>query len=251
MKLLLLRIVGVAAFGLVVFLAIHAFRSSGATRYAAAQKRAKDACRAFRDQPGHAEANVCRHDEFGPKTFEQYKAAEWKLGAARDAFARQDPASAGRTLLDLTASARRWDEHGTLVSAIFASRMIAQIVDVLDAHGAELDPRTRRAILSSARLEVASHPFERERLDHLWALSHYRETRWSSDPSSSDAALADQMEHDDAAYVEMNAATLLGDVKRCESAARSLGRQGSADFMVHACPRFAEAVRTGKRIEAM
>ena len=90
MKLSFLRIAGVLGVGLVVLLALRTLRDrAAASRYAAAQERALAACRVYRDEPSHVDADVCRFDQFGPLTFKQFHVAEAQLVEARAAFARR------------------------------------------------------------------------------------------------------------------------------------------------------------------
>jgi hypothetical protein len=73
----------------------------------------------------------------------------------------------------------------------------------------------------------------------LWTLAHY---------DLDAGTLADEMVRSDKTYSEMTEATLAGDIPRCDSAARHLGRFDSPDFMVRQCSKLAEVVNTGRRI---
>ena len=249
MKLLFFRIGAVGVFGLVMVLGIAAFRGHGTARYAAAQKRATDACRAFRDQPQHVDSGVCRYDEFGPLTFKEFHVEEERIEQARAAFARQDLVTGGRAL----AAASRWahEQDRTGKSTTYAPMIVRKVVELLDLYGAGLDERTRREVLGNARLEAAVRPFERERLTRLWVLASYEKQRLPDAPPFDPSSLADEMEIDEPAYVEMGEASLLGDVPRCESATHRLGPLSGGSAVARDCSRMADAVRLGARVAAM
>lgn len=251
MNTLLRRIALVTAAGLVAYLGFSSFHSSAAERYAARQRHATAACRAFRDQPAHANANVCRYDEFGPLTFKAFHAAEAELDEARDALARHDGASTTRTLLAVSASAREMARRDGRMSTLYTIRLVDRIVDLVEAHGAEIGAGARREILDNARLEAALHPFEVERLTLLWVVAHYDTQRLPDGRRFSVGELADEMDHDEAAFLEMEEATLRGDVTKCEARARTLGPLGHPEFMPGMCAKMSAAVRTRARIERM
>ncbi len=249
MKLLLFRIAAVGLFGLVLVLGITAFRGHGTTRYAAAQKRATDACRVFRDQANHVDSEVCRYDEFGPVTFKEFHLEEARLEEARVAFARHDSLAAGRALAVAVRWAHEQDRTGN--GTYYPPMIVRKAVELLEAHGAALDERTRREIIASARLEAAAHPFERERLTRLWVLASYERLRLQDAPPFDASSLADEMEIDEAAYLEMSEATLLEDVPRCERAAHRLGALSGGSAVARQCSRMVDTVRVGKLVATM
>lgn len=248
MKTLFSRVAVVGLFGLV---ALALVGDRGAARYAAAQKRATEACRAFRAQPGHEDAEACRFDAFGPSTFKRFNAGEADLEQARAAFARHDPASAGRLLLAVGAVARDMDQRGSFGGALFATRLVGRIVTMIGAYGGEVDGATRRRVLETVRLEAATHPFEDERVSQLWVLANYNEITFAGAPRVSASELTDAMDRDEAAYLAMDEAAVRGDVPRCEAAARTLGRFSKGEYMAGLCTGFAEGVRTRQRVERL
>ena len=188
---------------------------------AAAQERALAACRVYRDEPSHVDADVCRFDQFGPLTFKGFHVAEAQLGEARAAFARHD---AGKGGIALAAAARfAHDTDRTESFSNFAERIVREVTLLLEEHGGELDAGVRRAIVADARLEAAARPFERERVNALWVLSQYHRYQFEQDEPAATGALADEMEADEPAFHEMTDATLAGDIPRCEQAAARLG----------------------------
>lgn len=250
MKTLLVRIALVGGLGFLLIMSLGWWRSQTKAQYAAAKARATADCRAYRAQPGHANVDVCRYDEFGPTTPVTVHLADAKLAEARAALSRGDARTAIDALHVAVSDAQHADRFGTLMGTVRAAGVIDAVVDLIDAHRAEIDLAARRAILANAHLETAAAPFERERVVRLWVLAHFEQLKFPDVPSN-DAQLAAEMENDEPAFREMQRAVLLGDVKACELAARQLGPHSSPGVQGRACGLLGEAVRVEKRVRWM
>jgi hypothetical protein len=249
MKTLLTRVALVGGLGLVLILSLSGWRSQTKAKYAAAQARATAECRAYRAQPGHANVDVCRYDEFGSHAPVTVHLAEAKLAEARAALVRGDARTAIDALHAAVSDAQHADRFGSLMGTVRAAGVIDGVIDVLDAHRGEIDPGARRAILANAHLESAAAPFERERVEELWVLAHFEQLKFPEVPSN-DADLLAEMEKDTPAFREMDRALLLGDVAMCQLAAGRLGEHAHPVVQVRACALLSEEVRVEKRVRA-
>jgi hypothetical protein len=249
MKTLLARIALVGGLGLILVLALSGWRAQTKAKYAAAQARATADCLSYRAQPGHANVDVCRYDEFGPHAPVTVHLADAKLAEARAALSRGDTHVAIAALQVAVSDAQNADRFGSLMGTVRAAGVIDAVVDVLDAHLTELDPGARRAILSNAHLETAAAPFERERVQELWVLAHFEQLKFPDVPSN-DADLVAEMEADAPAFREMDRALLLGDVAACQVAAGRLGEHSHPTFQVRACVLLSAAVNVEKRVRS-
>lgn len=251
MKTLLTRIalVGGLGLGLVLVLSLSGWRSQTKSKYAAARARATADCRAYRAQPGHQNVDVCRYDEFGPRTPVTVHLADAKLAEARVALSRADARTAVDALHVALSDAQHADRFGTPWGTVLAAGIIDSVLDVLDAHRAEIGPGDRRAILADAHLESAAAPFERQRVMELWVLAHFEQLKFPEVPSN-DADLLAEMEIDGPAFREMDRTLLLGDVAACQLAAGRLGEHAHPTFQVRVCALLSEEVRVEKRVRS-
>lgn len=250
MKTLLARIALVGGLGLILVLSLSGWRSQTKAKYAAAQARATADCRAYRAQPGHANVDVCRYDEFGPHAPVTVHLADAKLAEARAALSRGDTRAAIDALHVAVSDAQHADRFGSLMGTVRAAGVIDAVIDVLDAHRAEIDPDARRAILANAHLETAAAPFERERVKELWALAHFEQLKFPDVPSN-DADLVAEMETDGPAFREMDGALLRGDVAACQLAAGRLGKHAHPPtYQLRACALLNEEVRVERRVRS-
>jgi hypothetical protein len=227
-------------FGL-VFGACAASRGAHA-RFEAAQARVDAECRAYRT--AHPDANVCRDDPYAPKLMPLYHQARGHLADARVRLDAGDSEPADADLRHAFDVATKIDANGTFLASVMAASIVNEGLDLLAR--TPLAPGARKETASHARLRSAAHPYEGERLTHLWLLS--RDGLLYRGPIG-EALLADTMLEEDAVLAEMDRAVVVGDVARCERAA--LGRRGPlATQGITLCPKAAEVARTGKRLQS-
>jgi hypothetical protein len=211
-------------------------------RFEAERARVDAACRAYR--AARPDANVCRDDPYARRVIPAYQQGRARLADARHRLDAGDTDAAAAVLRHVFDDATRMDGSGTFIASCASASLVNEGLDLLER--APLGPDDRREIASHALLRSAAHPYEGERLTHLWLLS--REDFLPRGPIG-EALLADAMLEEDVVLAEMDRAVLAGDVGRCERAA--LGRRGlRATQGITLCEKAAEVARTGKRLQA-
>ncbi len=248
MRHLFVRLSVVGALGLVLFIAARLVsQHDGDKRLASAIGRADEACRAFRAEPGQAEAHVCNVDAFGPLTYKIRDRGSERVAEGKRALARGESRVAASELAAAMAEVRTLNRHGT-TGAAMAAEIVVDVLDALDAGAARLDGAE---ILSDVELQASTRPFESWRVHRMWSLSRYPEMRYADAPDLSASEIADLLEHGQRMFEEMDAATTAGDTARCERAARGadpmfLGPQVNVSL----CGKMANVVHVGKRLRA-
>lgn len=206
---------------------------------------ADHACATYRGRPAHAASVVCTAMEPDRRSAEAH--ARVTMDEARAAARRRDEARTVELLSDAARTASAWDRDGTFEGALLAGKLVAEILDVLEANALEtrggfLDARAAGAVLARASLESAAYPFTAERIHRTWARVHAVDGM-RLDPHAA-AALAAAIEADDARYVRMEHASFAGDVAGCTEAAVALTDRRRPDD----CARVASLVVTGQRL---
>jgi hypothetical protein len=198
----------------------HAVTETDA-RFQAARERAIADCKAYRASQDHSDANVCKDDPFSRPVIPAFKKAEAKIEGAR-ARIHTDPDGAAKELRSAFEDATKIDRHGTLLAALVSAKIVNEGLDVLEKNESAFTPRARIELVSYVRLGSTKHPFEAERLTRLWVLSERNPL--AERGVVGEAIVTDAMLQEDAILSEMDRAIAVGDVARCERAAR--GRRG-------------------------
>lgn len=218
-------------------------------RYEQARERAFAGCRAYRASPGHANADVCRTDAFA-RPLDSMKRARDAIADAKKSAARRDVLGFAGAIARALDRANEEDDRGSTISAMIASRIVADVLDVLDANASLLDEESRRALLARAHLRAAAHPFEAERVHEMWlAAEQVGELRVPPVFVVSEARATEAIVQADVTLAEMDRAVLDGDVGRCERAATHASGSGPIAFMGRSCARMREIVAVGERLE--
>ncbi|MBX3231527.1 MAG: hypothetical protein KIT84_24135 [Labilithrix sp.] len=238
------RVVVVVAVGIGVVGAAKIFgRNDDAARFAAEKNRVDAECRAYRSDPRHRHAAVCRgSDAYEPKAIPLRKSAVAALDGARVLLARADTRGAEAAVRRALDVLGELDQLGTFIAQIVANSVVRDTLDLLAAHPA-LDAR---ALLRDVRLDVHK-PFEAERLQREWTLVH-----WNDMPGEqgrrSDGDLADEIAANEAQFDAMHEAVVRRrDVAACEAAAQKDLTVAVPSVL---CVKVHEVVRTAARLDA-
>jgi hypothetical protein len=177
-------------------------RHSAEERMTAARKAVDVDCRAYRSQPAHRNAEICRaFDPYGPKALTQYTEAQALVDHARGALARGDTRGAESDLARAVAISDDIEHIGTSFAQIVRAGLLKHILDVVADHR-ELDgTRLLRDVHLSAR-----DVFAAEALQWRWYYTHWNEFPDARPRSTSD--LANALDEVHAAYKEMERANL-------------------------------------------
>lgn len=235
------RALAVLLLGLgIVGVATLAGRRGGDERYTAARSAVDADCRAYRAQPAHWHADVCRIDHYGPKALPLHSEAKPLLEHARSALAHDDVAGAERDLSRVVAILDDLDHVGTSIAQIIRAALIKEILDIAAAHR-ELD-----ATRLLRDVHMTKHPFAAESLQHRWYLAHWNEIALSDGmPPRSAGDLAEAIVEDGARYDAMERALVeRRDVKECEEIARKHELSGLV------CVKLNDALDTAARLDA-
>jgi hypothetical protein len=228
-----LAIVGISAL---------AGRRSADERMTAARKAVDVDCRAYRSEPRHRHAEICRApDPYGPKAFPQATEAKALVDHARGALARGDTREAESDLARAVAIAEDIEHIGSSFALIVRSSLLKSIVDVAEDHR-EIDAaRLFRGVQLSAR-EV----FATEALQWRWYLAHWNE--FPEQRSRSTSNLADALDEVPAAYQQMQSAMLdRHNQAECEDIRRKHDLTAGGAL----CDHIALMMTTSARLDAM
>ncbi|MFO0741211.1 MAG: hypothetical protein U0270_35255 [Labilithrix sp.] len=235
------RALAVLLLGLgMVGVATLAGRRGADERFTAARNAVDADCRAYRAQPAHRHADVCRIDHYGPKALPLRAEAKPLLEHARSALAHDDVPGAERDLSRVVAILDELDHVGTSIAQLVRASLVAEILDVAAEHR-ELDA-TR--LLREVRL--TKHPFAAESLQHRWYLAHWNELAISDGMRSRSAGdLAEAIVEDGAHYDAMERALVeRRDVRECEEIARK------HELSALMCVTLNDALDTAARLDA-